>query len=154
MNAIKQTSTLILVGILFLGSVCVNVFAHFCKQDGTELSLFTPPAHACETEIEIESSCCHAPSAFETHSDDEHGIIESDCCQETNFLFKIATDFSPSEDAFVVEKGINFPLATIDSVPMYDFLFSEENSTSLPFLRPPPSQSGREIFTANQQFRI
>jgi hypothetical protein len=152
MNAIKQTSTLILVGILFLGSVGVNVFAHFCKLDGTELSLFTPPAHACETKI--ESSCCHAPSTSEIHSANEHGVSASDCCQETNFLFKIATDFSPSEDAFVVVKGINFPLATIDSVPMYDFLFSEENATSIPFLRPPPSQSGRDIFTSNQQFRI
>lgn len=152
MNALKQASTLILVGILFLGSVGVNVFAHFCKQDGTELSLYTPPAHACETEI--EPSCCHAPSASGTHSDHEHGIAESDCCQETNFLFKIATDFSPFEDAFQVEKEINFPLATQNVIPTYEFLFSEENATSVPFLRPPPSQSGREIFTANQQFRI
>lgn len=151
MNAIKQASTLILVGILFLGSVGVNVFAHFCKQDGTELSFYAPPSHACEEEV--EPSCCHAPTA-ENHSDSEHGIAESDCCQETNFLFKIATDLSTSDDTTWLVPVSDFIVNQATSFPIYSVFVSDEELHSNQFFRPPPSQSGREIFTKNQQFRI
>ncbi len=145
--AVKHCRSIIILFFavsLFVGSVGIHVFEHFCKVDGTEYSFFVPSAHSCEPAKKIKS-CCHEKVEKKSHS------FKENCCEEDLISFKITSNF--------IQKDFqnNQQLAVTSAHQLFifevNFMLRNKLVCDFPINRPPPKK-GQEILILNQVFRI
>ena len=129
---------------LFVGSVGIHVFEHFCKVDGTEYSYFVPSVHSCKPAKKI-SSCCHEEAEKKGDS------FKENCCEEDLISFKITSNFIQKD--FQHNQQIAFNSAHKLFIFEQNFILKKELVCTIPINRPPPKK-GREILISNQFFRI
>lgn len=135
--------------VVFSTTVGLNVFAHFCKKDGTSISYVIPIEHDCQKEA-IENSCCHK-DIVPTCCSNEESQIKEDCCSDQVKFFQLTSDLKL--DKFKGLPSISFALFSIQ-----DFFIKENDAflrslTIYSFENPPP-KSGRDILISHQVFRI
>lgn len=142
MKCFTKYSLLLLTLIVFTTTIGFNVFAHFCKQDGTSISYVIPEKHTCERKLEIPS-CCHKKET-------SNNAIEEKCCSEQIWSYKLssALDYSTYyvSSLFIVVPSIDFNYFT----PSY--CYKPEIKVVYEYL--PPPKAGKTILIANQVFRI
>lgn len=133
--------------VIFTGTVGINVFTHFCREDGLDYSYLAPPSHSCETEA-AEESCCHDTEKEAASSGYE---IRKNCCQEAVSTFKISSDYTQKSADQVHFELI--PAKAISCVFCEEMYATTEAASAAPVTRPPPL-SGRDILILHQVFRI
>lgn len=143
-----RISAYFFVVLIFLGSIGVNVFEHFCHQDGTSVSFFVPHEHVCEPIVQEEPSCCHeAPEQVQAHCAQE---FDSNCCSEAVSFYKISSDFGLQK---IAKQGV--VIASL--LPVMEFFHSAKQlaaSYHCPPIQDPPPISGKQILIEHQVFRI
>lgn len=130
--------------MLFVGNIGVNVFQHICKEDGVMTSYFvkTGDDH-CENKREIHQ---HQKSCCSSEKEDK----KKDCCNDQTEFFKIDLDFFN-------DPSISIPTASLVFIPSnYVFVFNETQKEyyTTNYIKPPPSNSGRDILIKHQVFII
>lgn len=136
------------VSLLFTGSIGINVFAHFCSQDGTDYSYILPP-ETCAREIQPteKPSCCHAEAPVDNHGKQ----FKSNCCHEAVSTFKIPADFL--HQIHGLQAWAIFPGQ--QPTPVYAFASAIEVAPRvLGFEKRPPPKPGQEILILHQTFLI
>ena len=147
MQLARKISVFIFALIIFIGSVGINVFAHFCKVDGVNYSYVVPLNHTCSKEKAPEKSCCHSPKKVETHEKE----IKKNCCSEEVRSFRISSDLiqKSSPEFYTYQLPAIIPVKTI---------FAEIELAAAPrisfFEKRPPPKTGQEILIFHQVFRI
>lgn len=145
MQLTRKISVFIFAFVIFMGSIGVNVFAHFCKVDGVDYSYMVPSSHACAQE-KIEESCCHAPKK-EKHETE----AKKNCCNEEVKSFRISSELlqksAPELHTYYV------PVATPVNIVFAEVTFHSTPQISFCDTRPPPKK-GQEILILHQVFRI
>ena len=129
---------------LFVGSVGIKVFEHFCKVDGTDYSFFVPSEHSCKPTKKI-SSCCHEEAEKQVDS------FKENCCEEDLISFQITSNFIQKD--FQQYQQIALNSAHRSFFFEQNFNLKKELVCTFPINRPPPKK-GREILISNQVFRI
>lgn len=114
--------TFVMSILLFLNTVGVSVFAHYCAGDLTQSSILVNVAEpCCDDETEAESSCCH---------DEEQRIVIDD-----QFLKKV----EQGGIAFQLFQTSFYAIRT-NKKDIYSFLDHPLNSYVHNFGRPPDRQ--------------
>ena len=146
MKFFRQILIFFFATVIFLGTVGVNVFAHYCKIDGVDYSFISPKEDHCQKET-IESSCCK----LDVQISKEEPQVNDDCCSDEITSFKISSQIFQKEighDQFVAITSSNNPIYDISS-------FSEANPDLTYFNhRQPIPKWGRDLLIQNQLFRI
>lgn len=117
--------------VLFVGTVGIPVFQHFCKKDGYQASLFVALDH-CSDESDVKLSCC----AEEKSCPIQEGL-EENCCDEKVSFIQITQLIN--EDSAPVT--IDSPLAGIDyyePTVLSNQIFKEYQVRYSKYRRPPP----------------
>lgn len=144
MKQLRSCVILFFAVSLFIGSVGIHVFEHFCKVDGTDYSFFVPSDHACKPTKKVKS-CCHENAEKQSHS------FKDNCCEEDLISFKITSnfiqkDFQHNQQYIAIQAQKPFNFAA-------NFNLKKELVCTFPVKRPPPKK-GQEILILNQVFRI
>lgn len=142
MKRFTRYGLLLLTLIVFTTTIGFNVFAHFCKQDGTTISYLIPEKHACENKVEAPS-CCHKEEKSDKAFDEK-------CCSEQIWSYKLNSE---------VDLSINQTSPFFIVVPIIDFNYFTPTYSFNPILKAvyeylPPPKSGKTILIAHQVFRI
>lgn len=142
MKRFTRYSILLLTLVVFTTTIGFNVFAHFCKQDGTSISYVIPEKHACEKKQEVPS-CCHK----EEKSDKG---FEEKCCSEQIWSYKLSS---------ALDYSIHHVSPTFIVAPSFDFnyfipSYSYKPEFKLVYEYLPPPKVGKTILIAHQVFRI
>lgn len=141
-----------LIGLLFFGSVGVNVFAHFCEADGTSISFVAPVEHECAPAVE-PAPCCHAEKPIGKMScDPRDGAAEKSCCSDQMWNYKIPSDFQ-SNNTVTEQQQVE---AIVPAEIVVEHLVVNENITQVEerFYEAPPPKSGMDILILKQVFRL
>lgn len=142
MKRFIRYSILLLALVVFTTTIGFNVFAHFCKQDGTSISYVIPEKHACQEKQEVPS-CCHK----EEKSDK---TFKEKCCSEQIWSYKLTSE---------LDHSINHASPFFIVVPTIEFNYFTPAYSFNPILRAayeylPPPKSGKTILITHQVFRI
>lgn len=131
--------------VLFIGTIGIPVFEHFCKIDGYEASYFISKNH-CEKEKNVSTCCSENPT------NDEYSFVEEKCCEHSVSFYQISQLLSEKEKSSV---NLAFPQVQCIEFPILFTKLSENrtNKTESHFDDPPPIQ-GREICILHQTFLI
>jgi len=129
--------------ILFLGnSFGIDVFQHFCKEEGTlSVAYVINNIDHCEENVSEKESCC---STQKEQKDD-------DCCNDEVEHIQIKLDYSEAyqtPDFRIIQ--IDLPFYAIEN----SFVLESEYNVILSTYPNPPPISGREIGIQNQVFII
>jgi hypothetical protein len=146
MKFFRQILILFFATVIFVGTVGVNVFAHYCKIDGVDYSFISPKEDHCQKET-IEASCCK----LDVQVSKEEPQVNDDCCSDQVTSFKI------SSEIFQKEIGQNQIIALSSTInPIYQISSSFEVNTDLHYFnhRQPIPKWGRDLLIQNQLFRI
>jgi len=137
------------MALIFFGSIGINIFAHFCKQDGISYSYIIPEEHICSP-METVESCCHEEKTCSI-SDAETGIKESSCCTEEMWNYKISSEF---QNHTLISKIKFSSLFTIQPIIKgYTKIIYRTKVCVANYPLPPPL-SGVDRLIKNQIFRI
>ncbi len=146
MKFFRQILILFFASLIFLGTVGVNVFAHYCKIDGVNYSVLVPIEDHCQKE-EMKDSCCLVDTKI---AKDETQYSE-DCCSDQVTSFKISSELFQKDinNKFVLAQIYTFPkitqlVASIDVNPDFNYFN----------FRQPIPKWGRDLLIQNQLFRI
>jgi len=140
-NFIRHTLFILLTMFIFVGSVGVGIYSHFCTKDGIEHSYFIRQAHHCEKEEVKKSSCCQ----HETKT-----TLERDCCSDKIQFMQIDLDYFQQISALVF-------IPFITPSPVYSTFkkaLVSKRISNANFANPPPKLSGKEIIIQYQVFLI
>jgi hypothetical protein len=129
---------------LFVGSVGIHVFEHFCKVDGTDYSFFVPSEHSCKPTKKI-SSCCHEETEKKVDS------FKDNCCEEDLISFQITSNFILKD----FQHNQQFAITSAPKLFIFkeNFTLKKELVCTIPLNHPPPKK-GQELLILNQVFRI
>lgn len=141
MNILTRYILFLLTIVFFTTTVGLNVFAHFCKQDGTSISYLIPEKHACEKKQEVPS-CCHKEEKRDKS-------FEEKCCSEQVWSYKLSSELDHSIKQFL-------PVLVVPTIKFNYFVpeyhFNRVFKTVNDYL--PPPKKGKTILIAHQVFRI
>ncbi|TNE54940.1 MAG: hypothetical protein EP338_05700 [Bacteroidetes bacterium] len=152
----RQISSLLLIVLIFSGTVGVQVFRHHCPKDGMEISYLLPSEDPCKAKE--KESCCSESGAEEKHcseaESEEHDFcMEDPCCVQDMLVYKLAADFELNEGGQAEDV-----VTTFIAIPVLDQDKSElvyDQRPVIPFLREHQFfRTGRSILIAHQVFRI
>lgn len=88
MQFFKKAFIVSFIGILFVGTVGVQIFEHACAINGTDRHLFVEENGSCSIE-DSEKPCCKADKqSFSTEKETQR-IQEKPCCETANYFYKI-----------------------------------------------------------------
>ncbi len=141
MNFIRHTFIIALTFFVFVGSVGVGIYSHFCSKDGVEQSYFIQQDHHCEKQEIQKPSCCQ-------HK--EITTAERDCCSDEMQFMKIDLDYFQQVTNFA------FVAFAIPS-PVYNCISFKPLTAKITkalFANPPPILSGKDIIIHHQVFLI
>ena len=90
MNYLKSIAAGAIAIFLLIGTIGVNVFSHFCEEDGLEVSYFVPNEEICGTHEhestpqadDCDDCCC-----------DEKEDDRNDCCSTSTEFVKVHLDY-------------------------------------------------------------
>lgn len=148
MYQLKSIVTVIAAVFLFAGSIGFDVFAHFCEEDGLEVSYFVENDTVCESHD------------HDKHHENQvqHDVHESACCDEEDVgscCTTTATHLQVKLDFF--HKILVHPIlvAQTNVMPVWHVSepLVEEDFTSFSGSDPPPKQ-GRQLLVEIQQWLI
>lgn len=147
MKLIKNSILYVLIFTVFVGSVGISVFAHFCSIKGAEYSYVIPLEDTCE-KIEVKSCCSHEE---EVDNGDLEEVESEKCCKEEATYYKLNTEnFSKILKLKNHVKHFNsFPFFSELFPTIFDkedYIAFQEDS--------PPWKKGKQILIENQVFRI
>lgn len=140
MSIIRNIFFLILTIFIFVGSVGVGIYSHFCEKDGVEQSYFVKKTHHCEKQ-EIETLACCA------HEDVE---IAKNCCSDELKFVKINLDYFHQIPGFHFVP-FQFPTAVFECIIKSPI---QTNISNANFANPPPKLGGKELLVHQQVFLI
>ncbi len=138
-----------LITLIFVGSVGVSVFAHFCSIDGTDYSYFLKSEEKCApktVELKQESSCCH-----EKETDSKIVFKTEKCCKEEVSYYKLNTE--NYSKIIKLKEHVKYYKAFSYFSELFPTIFSKEEQIAQ-IESSPPTKSGKEIIIENQVFRI
>ena len=132
--------------VIFLGTVGVNVFAHYCKIDGVDYSFIAPNDDHCVDEQTLDS-CCVA----------KVDVVESPPPTPAPPPPPQVTSFKISSEIFQKEFNKNQIVISSHFSPMLITVIAIQDSEPdfhyFNFRQPIP-KSGRDLLIQNQIFRI
>jgi hypothetical protein len=141
----RSISILFFAVVLFIGTVGIHIFEHFCQVDGADYSFYLPPSHACATETE-SASCCYEKPQRNTP------IVEKNCCNEALTSYQLNADFTQHTSAQeIILLPANVLLVT-NYLPTNEII--DDCPSFYKHLRRPPPKKGQEILILHQVFRI
>ena len=146
MNFFRQILIFFFATVIFLGTVGVNVFAHYCKIDGVDYSFLAPNDDHCIDEETLDSCC-----AVETNLADSDLHMQDDCCSDEITSFKISSE--------IFQKEFNknqVTIATYDRPMVIEATAVQDCQAELQYfnLRQPIPKWGRDLLIQNQIFRL
>ncbi len=146
MKFFRQILILFFATVIFVGTVGVNVFAHYCKIDGVDYSFISPKEEHCQKET-VETSCCKLD--IEIAKDEPQ--VNEDCCSDQVTSFKISSEIFQKE---ISQNQIIVQTSSLE--PIYQVCAAYEVSTDLHYFnhRQPIPKWGRDLLIQNQLFRI
>lgn len=126
--------------VIFTTTIGFNVFAHFCKEDGTTISYVLPNKHTCEQKNNI-SSCCHKT---------ETTLFKANCCSEQIWSYKLNSEFDHS----IVPISLIFQKFKVIACPFFipTFIYQRKIKEIIDYL--PPPRTAKSIRLSQQVFRI
>lgn len=134
-----------LLMVLFIGTIGIPVFEHFCKIDGYEASFFVSKNH-CEKEKNVSVCCSENPS------NEENSSLEEKCCEHSVSFYQISQLLSEKEKSTLTKIFTQVPFL---ETPIFLLPVSENLTThnASHFEDPPPIQ-GRDMCILFQTFLI
>lgn len=139
---------LAVAAFLLMGTIGIDTFSHFCKEDGLAVSYFVEDESVCDMhqhdthskkahcEMEEKAPCCQ---------EDDPG----NCCSTSSAHFQVKLDFFSS----ISVNPILFQELSIAPV-WEDQLYVEEEAIRLASCPDPPERSNRQILVDIQQWLI
>jgi len=165
-------SSILLVAAIFLlcGSVGVNIFSHFCKENKLEVSYFVENEDHCKEErkdpldscckpkvkhtSKETSSCCKPEVKHAGHASDEVKSCcdteeDSDCCKDEIKHVKFKLDFHSEVSVLpvIIPELEEIMVVAFNEFPVEISSVEYKNNS-------PPPESGKDIILKKQNWLI
>lgn len=146
MQFFRQILVVFFASVIFLGTVGVNVFAHYCKVDGVDYSFIVQNEDHCSKE-QAEDACCMIKIAIEKDAKQ----LEEDCCSDEVTSFKIASEIFQKE----ISSSQVIAVSTLRSLEVF-LVTAKDYQPNFHYFndRQPIPKSGRALLIQNQVFSI
>lgn len=153
MNLRHKLFLLAMSFVVLVTNIGLNVYTHWCEEDGAFISYVIPANDHCgeEEEVAVLPPCCQQESQSCVVSVPQ--IDKEDCCSDEFDWIKLSVD----QDQSSVEKSkLKWVEQKFQILPLKETPRSILASNHLVkrTIDPPPCLKGREIVIKNQVFRI
>lgn len=153
MNLRHKLFLLTMSFVVLFTNIGLNVYTHWCEEDGAFVSYIVPSDDHCgeEKEIAVLPSCCQQEKQSSCSSIPQ--IQNEDCCSDDFSWIKLTVDQDNSLKETVKEKSQHYQYLTFTSRSQIHSVFKLDHVVYCN-VDPPPSPKGRDILILNQVFRL